>query len=107
MMRRGVCVTPQTPFWHRNASEDAQPWFQEATRLVKEAMTTTDPDVLKRKMTRLRDLYSENVPAIAIGSPYKVWGANIRLGNVPLDNTSEDIYRGWARPVYHEQIFIK
>ena len=100
-------MTPQTPWWHRNASEEGQEWLLESTRILHEAMTTIDPDRLRELMTRFRDLMTDNIPVIVIGAPYHLWGAHIRMGNVPLDTTVGDIYRGWGRPVFHEQLFIR
>ena len=71
------------------------------------AMTTTKPDSLRLHMQRVRDLHSENVPLITIGSVFNVWGANTRLGNVPTDNVADNAFLGWSRPVFHEQIFIR
>ena len=99
--------TPTKPFWHRTAQREAPDWLREAHALLMQARTTIDADVLKTLMERVRDLYSENVPAIGIGSQYTVWGANRRLGNVPHENTAATIFRGWSRPVMHEQIFVR
>jgi len=95
------------PFWHRKAPQTAQPWFRQASRYFREAMYTVDPDKLRELMVKARDLHSENVPVIVIGSVYHVWGANTRLGNVPTEGTTADVFRGWGRPVFHEQLFIK
>jgi peptide/nickel transport system substrate-binding protein len=95
------------PFWHKKAMETGQAWFWEATESVKAAMTTVDPAELRHHMGRIRDLHSDNVPVIVVGANYHVWGANTRLGNVPMQNTAADVHRGWGRPVFHEQIFIR
>jgi hypothetical protein len=58
-------------------------------------------------MGHARDLNTENVPAIGVGFVYYVWGASTRLGNVPTEGTTSGVYRGWSRPVFHEQIYIK
>lgn len=95
------------PFWHRNASTEGPEWFHEVTRHVNAAVTTVDTAAFRAHMVRVRDLHTENVPAIVAGAPYHVWGANVRLGNVPTDLSPLDEHRGWSRPVYHEQIFIR
>jgi peptide/nickel transport system substrate-binding protein len=95
------------PYWHQNASEEGPDWLWEATREIKLAMTTTDTTALRRHMTRVRDLHSENVPLITIGSVFNVWGASTRLGNVPLENVADNAFLGWSRPTFHEQIYVK
>ena len=95
------------PFWHRNATAEGPEWFQEVTRHVNAAVTTVDPEAFRRHMIRVRDLHTENVPVLIVGAPYLVWGASTRLGNVPMDLSPLDEYRGWGRPVFHEQLFIK
>jgi peptide/nickel transport system substrate-binding protein len=97
----------RAPFWHRNASTEGPAWLAEATDHMKQAMVTFDPDELRRHMTRIRDLHSENIPVIAIGCLRFPWGANTRVGNVPRRNTTGDSYRGWSRPLFHEQLFIR
>jgi peptide/nickel transport system substrate-binding protein len=100
-------MNPTVPFWHKNAWETAQPWMREATEAIQSAITTVDPDQLRSHMVRARDLHTNNVAAITIGSQYHLWGAGTRLGNVPLQNTAATAFQGWSRPVYHEQIFVK
>lgn len=95
------------PYWHQNASTEGPEWLWEATREIQLAMTTTDTTELRRHMTRVRDLHSENVPLITIGSVFNVWGASTRLGNVPLDNVADNAFLGWSRPIFHEQIFVR
>jgi peptide/nickel transport system substrate-binding protein len=95
------------PYWHQNASKEGPEWLWEATREIKAAIATTDPAKLRRHMNRVRDLHTENIPLITIGSIYNVWGANSRLGNVPETNVADNAFLGWSRPVYHEQIFIR
>ena len=58
-------------------------------------------------MAEVRSIYSENVPAIGVGSVYRVWGANLRLGNVPDTTAVDDIFFGWGRSIYHEQLHFK
>ncbi len=94
------------PYWHQNASEEGPNWLWEATKALQIAMMTTDPVELRRHMVRVRDLHSENVPLITIGSVFNVWGASTRLGNVPLENVADNAFLGWSRPVYHEQIYV-
>jgi peptide/nickel transport system substrate-binding protein len=100
-------MSETSPFWHRNATVDAPDWLREATDLIKKAMTTVKKEEVKSYMIRLRDLHTENVPIINIGFPYHVWGASTRLGNVPYENTLASIHRGWSRPIFHEQIFVR
>jgi len=95
------------PFWHRKAPRNCQPWFREASRCFRQAMYTIDQDKLRGLMVKARDLHTENIPVIVIGSVYHVWGANTRLGNVPTEGTTADVFRGWGRPVFHEQLFIR
>lgn len=97
-----------TPFWHRENSKHRETeWLVRATYHITSAMTTTDPADVKRHMVAARELHTENVPVIVVGSPYHVWGASTSLGNVPNDGTSADVFRGWGRPVYHEQLYFK
>ncbi len=100
-------MAPNVPFWHRNASKEGPPWLHEATQLIKEVLTTVDTAQVRKNMIQMRDLHTDNIPVIVVGSAYTVWGANVRLGNVPYQGTNADEYRGWSRPVFHEQIFIK
>ena len=100
-------MTAQTPFWHRNASVEGPAWLQEATDHLKKAMTSIDPEEVKRHMIRVRDLHTDNISVIGIGSNYHVWGAHTRLGNVPYENTKAHVFRGWGGSVFHEQIFIR
>ena len=98
---------PNTPFWHRNAYRETQPWFAEASDLMHRATTTVDTAEARRCMERAQTLHAENVPVIAIGSVYRIWGKSNRLGNVPNDISFQDIHGAWGRPVFHEQIYIK
>lgn len=100
-------MNPTVPFWHKDATESAQPWLYEATDLIKQAISTVDTVKLREQMTRVRDLHTDNVAAITIGSRYHVWGAGTRLGNVPMQNTAATAFQGWSRPIFHEQIFIR
>jgi len=95
------------PYWHQNASKEGPEWLWDATRSIQAAMTTTNPVTLRHHMERVRDLHTENVPLITIGSVFNVWGASTRLGNVPEDNVADNAFLGWSRPIYHEQIYIK
>ncbi len=95
------------PYWHQNASKEGPDWLWDATQEIEQAMTTTDPAKLRQHMTRVRDLHTENVPLLTVGSVYNVWGASTRLGNVPEQNVADNAFLGWSRPVYHEQIYVK
>ena len=100
-------LAKNVPYWHQNAWDEGPNWLHEATRYVRLAMTTVDTAKLRAYMIRVRDLHTENVPIITIGSAYHVWGANTRLGNVPYQNVADNAFLGWSRPVFHEQIFVK
>lgn len=100
-------IGPHLPQWHRSAATEGPDWLHEATRLIEESGTTVDTAVVSQNMVRVRDLYTENVPSLSPGYAHHVWGANTRLGNVPIESTTEDGYRGWSRPVFHEQLYIK
>lgn len=100
-------MAPTVPFWHRNASDEAQPWLREVTEHIHGALTTIDSVTLRGHMERVNLLHTENVPNITIGSSYRVWGAGTRLGNVPYENTAATVFQGWSRPVFHEQVYIK
>ena len=95
------------PFWHRNATKEGPEWFHEVTRHVAAAVTTVDTAQFRSHMERVRDLHTEHVPVLIAGAPWHVWGANTRLGNVPTDLSPLDEHRGWSRPVWHEQIYVK
>ena len=100
-------MTPTGPFWHRNAFREGPSWLKEATTCMKSALNTYDPDVLRGYMTRMNDLFSENIPIIVVGFVYHTWGSSRRLGNVPHDLSPADEHRGWSRGVFHEQLFIR
>ena len=100
-------MAPTVPFWHRNASTEGPAWLHEATGLIKKVLTTIDPNIVHEDMIRVRDLHTDNVPVIVVGSAYSIWGANTRLGNVPFQGSTADVHRGWSRPVFHEQIYVK
>lgn len=102
-----AALEPNTPFWHRNADKEGPDWLHQVTRMMKQTAFNVDPVVLHEKMDQIQQLHAENVPVISIGPAYHVWGANSRLGNVPEEIVVEDAYRGWSRPIYHEQIFVK
>lgn len=102
-----VIWSSNQPFWHRNASIESPKWLKDATEQMKRAFFSVDPKALREAMVQVRDLQSGNIPAIVIGSVYKYWGANTRLGNVPVVCSVENNFRGWPRPIFHEQIFIK
>jgi len=100
-------MAPTVPFWHRNASREGPDWLKQATHHVRRAITTVDTALLRQHMQEVRDLHTDNVPVIVVGSAFHVWGANTRLGNVPRDGSGADVHRGWSRPVYHEQIYVR
>ncbi len=98
---------PIFPFWHRNAQQEGPEWLHEATRYINLAITTVDAAKLRGYMNHIRDLHTDNIPVIVVGSAYFVWGASSRLGNVPWTSTNAYVYRGWGRSLYNEQIFIR
>jgi len=98
---------PGNPFWHRFARDQNTEWLWQASRAFERAATTLDTLKVREAMVEARDLTTTNVPGINVGFVYRVWGANTRLGNVPEEATVTDVYRGWSRPMFHEQIYIK
>ena len=100
-------TSPNTPFWHRNAYTETQPWFREATDLMHKAMSAVDTTLVRTYMERALELHSENVPVITVGSIYRVWGKSTRLGNVPNDISFLSVHGAWGKPIFHEQIFIR
>lgn len=95
------------PTWHRNAATEGPNWLREATDLILETHNTLDQSKLSENMARVRDLHAENVPLLITGFAYHVWGSNNRLGNVPIHGMTSDGHRGWSRPVFHEQLYVK
>ncbi len=95
------------PTWHRHAATEGPDWLRESTELILETHNTLDESKLARNMARVRELHTEQVPLIITGYAYKVWGYNRRLGNVPEQNTGSDGYRGWSRPIFHEQLYVR
>ena len=97
----------QLPYWHHTTSTEGPEWLYEATRYIQQAITTVDTVRLRKYMDKARKLHSDNVPLIVAGTRFHVWGANVGLGNVPDNSTDADVRRGWGRPIFQEQIFIK
>jgi hypothetical protein len=58
-------------------------------------------------MAKVGRLHSENIAAIGVGSVYRVWGTNLRLGNVPETTAVDDIFFGLSRSIFHEQLYSK
>jgi peptide/nickel transport system substrate-binding protein len=98
---------PQTPFWHREAYRDTTTWLKEATEHLLLANSAVDTSVRRTHMEAAHQLHVENVPVIVVGSIYRPWGANTRLGNVPNDIIFAGSQGAWGRPVFHEQIFVR
>jgi len=67
----------------------------------------SDPDKLAVHTVEVRDLITDNIPFISLGAYRNIWGSNNRLGKVPDLVHVEDLYRGWDRAVFHEQLFIR
>ncbi|MBL9216824.1 MAG: ABC transporter substrate-binding protein [Opitutaceae bacterium] len=95
------------PFWHRNASRERTPWLMEMTDLLNEAMVTIDEGRLDAIFTRVHEHLAREIPAIGLGAIRRPWGANLRLGNVPDTGNFATLYRGWPRPIFHEQLFVR
>ncbi|GEM_PF-595657 len=95
------------PTFHRTAATEGPDWMKESTRLILKTHETLDPTKLRANMERVRELHTHNVPTIITGFSFRVWAANPRVGNVPVTVTSSDGYRGWSRPIFHEQLYIK
>lgn len=102
-----VPLSSNTPFWYRNASTEGPAWMMEAKKYFDMAANTVDENQKREAMEHIRDIYTENIPVIVVGTAYWPWGSNNRLGNVPRKATVHNTFRGWSRPVFHEQLFIK
>lgn len=100
-------LTSQNPWWHRNAFEEGPDWLRRGTELLLESMTIMDTEALADNMVEIRETYSKMVPNIAVGELMIVWGASNRLGNISDQVVTSDVYRGWGRPVGHEQLFFR
>ena len=100
-------LAPNSPFWHRNAASEAPPWLREVTGIMNSALTTVDPEKARDRLSRLQDLYVENIPFIGIGALALPWAASNRLGNVPETGNFAGASQGWSRPVFHEQLFLR
>jgi len=100
-------MTSQSPWWHRNAETEGPEWLHRVTELLRESMTLMDDAELDANMAQVRALHARHVPMIAIGELRKVWGASNLLGNVSGEVVSSDAFRGWGRPVAHEQLYFK
>jgi peptide/nickel transport system substrate-binding protein len=98
---------PHLPFWHRNADTEGPDWLVSVTSSIEKAKIEMDPDNLAEHMIEIRNQITENIPFITLGTYRNVWGSNNRLGNVPDVTHVEDLYRGWDRAVFHEQLFIR
>ncbi len=95
------------PFWHPRADREGPEWLHEATAELRTAFATIDPDERRAHFERVRDLHNKHIPMIGIGAMRETWAASDRLGNVPCEAYLDGIYRGWERPLLHEQIFIR
>ncbi len=100
-------VGPNLPFWHRNADREAPEWLREILEHLERAKYTMETQVREQELARIRDLYTEQVPFIGMGSSRGVWGARNRLGNAPKLINGEDLYRALQRSLFLEQIFIR
>lgn len=102
-----IMLPTGAPFWHRTSAREAPDWLWEATDLLKRAKKTLNADELRELMIGIRNLHTDNIPIIAVGLRPTLWGAHNRLGNVPQTISASGVYRGWSRPVMHEQLFIR
>lgn len=100
-------TSPQNPFWHRNAMTEGPDWLRKSTSLLQIVLASIDEGEIRTSMERFRDLHTDNIPAIGIGSQYRVWAASTRLGNVPYDIVYDNDYHGWGGALHLCQIFIK
>jgi peptide/nickel transport system substrate-binding protein len=100
-------TSPQNPFWHRNASDEGPDWLREATGLLEGVLSSVDEEQNRLNMERFRDLHTDNIPAVGIGSQYRVWAASTRLGNVPFDLVYDNDYHGWGGSLHLPQVYIK
>lgn len=98
---------PNLPYWHPRADRDGPEWLHEATALLQRAIASADPAVRHELGAKVRDLHSASIPMITLGAVRETWAAHIRLGNVPREAYLESLYRGWERPMMHEQIYIR
>jgi len=64
--------------------------------LIQEIHNTLDKDKLKANVARVGELHTEQIPLIMTGFAHRVWGYNVRMGNVPWISTASDGYRGWG-----------
>jgi hypothetical protein len=100
-------VGPHLPFWHRNAETEGPEWLARVTSNIEAAKIEMDPGKLANYMIQIGDLITNNIPFFALGTYRNVWGSKNRLANVPDLIYIEDLYRGWDRAVFHEQLFIR
>jgi peptide/nickel transport system substrate-binding protein len=100
-------TSPRNPFWHRHASVEGPDWLREATELLEGVLSSVDEEQNRIKMEKFRDLHTDNIPAIGIGSQYRVWAASTRLGNVPFEIVYDNDYHGWGGSLQLPQIYIK
>lgn len=98
---------PNFPFWHTNAAEEGPDWLFEVTDSITRAFSTVDLDERRVFFERVRDLHNKHIPIIGIGAIRETWAANVRIGNVPCQAFLDGIYRGWERPMFHEQLFVR
>ena len=100
-------VRPGTPMWYQSAYLEKPDWLARATELLNEGVVTLDPVRLAAIMGEVREIFTDKIPAVGVGSLKGIWAASKRLGNVPEAGTFDHIYRGWSRPVFHEQLFFR
>lgn len=101
-----AAMGPTVPFWHRNASTEGPVWLDKATQYIRKAITSVDTASVRDFMVQAQRLHSENAGVIATGSAFRVWGYSTRLGNVPQNLLMADVFRGFGRAMFHEQLYI-
>lgn len=95
------------PFWHRNALDEGPDWLRELTVMINQAKETVDRETRLELLTRIQDLFAENVPYISLGDTRWIWAASDRLGNLPPQISTADYFRNWPWTIFHEQLYLK
>ncbi len=100
-------VGPNFPFWHPHAVSEGPEWLRRATEHLRLAHSTINPEERRRHAEIVRDLHVENIPMVSLGAQREVFAVHQRIGNAPATAVLDTSYRGWERPVFHEQLFIR
>lgn len=99
--------SPGAPFWYRDAFETRPAWLSDITALMNRALEEPDEAQARALLRRIERTCADDVVAIGLGGVTRPWAANVRIGNVPRKGDFSNAVRGWSRPVYHEQLFIR